>query len=296
MRKPCDWRVRSRQGDAGRDRAGRRWSRCAGRQLTTLTKVGQGTVPCPILGRGTVPCPSLLVHWPGGEAPCGMTDARNWRPSKSSSCADPSSTHRPLPLPFRISRNAIAASRRSPFRFGVPLRLPRFRPCYLKAPCLLDAKDSLRRKQVNPPPLHPCGRAPSRPRPAGPGRATLVPLRGPPTDNPDKSAEKPLGEQFFGTNVRLSGLRGCRVRPAAQAYHHCVAPVSSEQARLDPPLLVVRAEGLEPSRPRAPEPKSGASTNSATRAMPVSVATEGTTSTVSRCQAGGAASLRGLLP
>ena len=29
---------------------------------------------------------------------------------------------------------------------------------------------------------------------------------------------------------------------------------------------MVRAKGVEPSRPKAPEPKSGASTNSATRA------------------------------
>ena len=35
---------------------------------------------------------------------------------------------------------------------------------------------------------------------------------------------------------------------------------------------MVRAKGVEPSRPKAPEPKSGASTNSATRATKDKVA------------------------
>ena len=37
-------------------------------------------------------------------------------------------------------------------------------------------------------------------------------------------------------------------------------------------LKMVRAKGVEPSRPKAPEPKSGASTNSATRATKDKVA------------------------
>ena len=50
-------------------------------------------------------------------------------------------------------------------------------------------------------------------------------------------------------------------------YHFCMIIPRNATIRYIPGILFVRLIGLEPTRPEPPDPKSGASTNSATSAL-----------------------------